>query len=236
MKKSWLVGAMVLTVSQGAMAGFYAGAGIGTTYMKTKLSNTADVTVASQQTSQSYDDYNSNTNVDGTLLFGYGHVFPNRTYLALETFANYTSLKTDAALNTTYTNANSTLKMNSVYGLRVLPGYQFTPKVIGYAILGYAVGNAKIDSTTVTTLDGNQLTNTQTSDSKYLDGYQIGLGATSPITDRLALRGDVIYTGYQNSDVVTTSSSGRLTDTTTIKPYTLEANVSLVYHFGGLKS
>jgi hypothetical protein len=60
----------------------------------------------------------------------------------------------------------------------------------------------------------------------------LGVGAMKHISQHVALRGDVIYTGYQTTSITNTSSEGRLSNTYTLKPYTVEANIALVYQFG----
>lgn len=232
--KKIVCASICLFISPLAMAnGFYVGGGAGAIYLKTKLSTTTDFTSEHVLRSTSTDDFPTDTTFNSTLFLGYGHTFKNKAYLALEAFGNWPSLKTEGEATGAYATNTSDLSFNSVYGIRLLPGYQLTPKITAYGIVGYARAKVHTDSTLMGTINSVPSLNTSSSINETLNGYQLGLGAMTKITEHVSLRGDAIYSSYEHtSPVTTTSSNGELTNTYQQTPYTIETDLSLVYQFG----
>jgi hypothetical protein len=223
-----------LFASPMAMAdGFYVGAGAGAMYAKTKMAVDSSVTSNVKTTATSNDDYPTDIGLNTALLLGYGHTFKNRAYIGLEGFGNWPSVKTEGAISGTYVSNSADLSFNSVYGFRMLAGYQLSAKTTAYGIVGYA--RAKVQSNTTAT--GNVLSDpgldTTASSDETLNGYQFGLGAMRKISEHISLRADAIYSAYEHtSSVTTTSSNGVLSNSVQQTPYTIETDLSLLYQFG----
>lgn len=226
---------VLLGLSSVAAADFYAGAGLGAINLSNRLDSTSTVNVDGAISSNSNNDRANDTTLNGVLLFGYDKKFANKTFLALEAFANYAPLKVDNAVSSSGANTlelSSQMQYNSVYGLRLLPGLQCGTQTVTYAIIGYALANVDIQSSLDNSSNGEQLSSNYIA-TKGLSGYQLGWGVMTDVSQHLSLRGDMIYTGYQTTIVNSSSSNGVITNEYTLKPYTLEANMALVYHFGG---
>ena len=114
------------------------------------------------------------------------------------------------------------MKINNVYGVRVLPGVHLAPETVGYGILGYARGDMKLS----TSEEG------ETPSKNYkLNGYQVGLGSMTDLSKNVALRGDLIYTGYKSKTIVDSADSTGSANVK-LKPSTMEFNIVAVYKFG----
>lgn len=223
-KKTLLVGAIALAASGAALAdGFYVGGDLGATSFMVK----DQINQSSSGFSSSVDTGKLGGNIG--LLGGYAWVFPNQFFLGAEAFAQATSAKINFNAAGGGSSDDADVKLRYVYGLRVLPGYALTPDTNVYGIVGYARANVKFDGS-AGTVSG--------STTKNFNGYQLGLGSMTNINKNVALRGDVIYTGYQSKTF--TANATDLTDNTTnsystsekFTPSSLEGNVAVVYKFG----
>jgi len=233
-KKLWVACVCVSLSSMALANGFYVGAGVGAIGMKNKLSSTSTTTNSEQGTTNVYEnnDFNTDVAVNSALFMGYALFFPNKYVLSLEAFANASPVSVNNVVNNSYSTIDSSIKFNSVYGVRLLPGFQVTKSSIVYAIAGYALANAKVQGTlNGTALDSPRL-DSQYDETRHLNGYQLGLGAMTHVANHVLIRGDLIYSGYQSTSVTATSNNGDLSNTYSVKPYTIEANLSLMYQFG----
>jgi outer membrane immunogenic protein len=229
-KKTLLVGAIALAMSGVACAsGFYVGGGLGASVLKNTSTESATVTdefSPDHPTNQSAHSHNENLGGNVTVLTGYAWDTVDQYYVGLEAFDNASNaqVSTQSILYDT-NSANLKVKMNNVYGLRLLPGYHITPDTVAYGILGVVRGNEKL---TVSESDGSG------SSTYNLKGYQVGLGAMTNLSKNVALRGDVIYTGYQSQHFADDEISNGFdfSDEVKIHPSTTEANVDLLYKFG----
>lgn len=229
MKKSVvLVGAALLTVSGLATAdGFYMGAGVGAL----QLNNT----FAFSETQTDTPDINLSqtghgTSVNGTVLVGYAWENPNDYFIGLEAFQNMSDAQASATLSDQYGSENLHLKIKDIYGIRLLPGYHLTPDTVAYGIVGLAHSKMELSNDNGVATDDD------------VNGYQLGTGMMTKITPNVALRGDLIYTGYGKAERNRTESSSyndgsssysySLADSSSIKPSTMEGNVDLMYSFG----
>lgn len=235
MKAIYGLSLFTVLASQVALANnVYVGAGIGGIGLETKLTSDVTLTQGGTSTETTYNSHNFDKAFNSSLVLGYAMRFPNQTFLALEGFANYPeSLETHNALSTANGTLSSSLKYHSVYGVRLLPGMQLSPKADVYGIVGYALANVNVQNSTVGMVTDAQLYNNSSDDNQSLNGYQLGLGAMTHVSDHVLLRGDAIYTGYQQTKQVTsTSTNGVLSNAYRQTPYTLEANVAVIYQFG----
>lgn len=224
MKKTLLVGALTLLGSSAAMAeGFYVGAGVGGLDLNSKTVDTKVVDSVSTVKTQD----GGKLGVNGVLVGGYEFSFTNRMVLGLEAFGNYTSAK---VINEPTANTSEDLRLNYVYGARVLPGFQATENTSFYGILGVARGNFKTSGTA--SVNASQNVDASGSKTFDLNGYQLGLGTKTALNRNLGIRTDIIYTSYKDKTYTGTSASGASSDTYKITPSTLEANVAAVYAFG----
>ncbi|MES2205102.1 MAG: hypothetical protein V4496_07795 [Pseudomonadota bacterium] len=256
LNKILLVGAMGLVASSVVLAdGAYLGAGVGSSALFTKNTNTGTITASNDSlvvTGDSTDD-NGNIGFNGTVLGGYRWSLPHQFVLGVEAFDNVSSAKAAANNNTATSvelpndfgidigvdditsNSTTDTKINNVYGLRFLPGYQISQDVEVHAILGYARAHAQVN--TSTSFSSNDLEigtgSGSTESSANFNGYQLGMGSIAQLTEHLSLRGDIIYTGYRSQTVNDSFSTGAGTATGSVDltMSTLEGNVDLVYSF-----
>lgn len=234
MKKRVCVSLISLFVTPMAVAnGFYVGAGAGAMYLKTHVSATNSFTTDLVEQSSDSDDFPTNIGFNTSLLLGYGHAFKNRAYLGLEGFGNWPSVKTESDISNTHADNSDDLSFTSVYGLRMLAGYQLSNTVTAYGIVGYARAKVHTDSTVTGTILSEPTLNTSDSDDETLNGYQLGFGTMTKMSEHVSLRADAIYSSYGHTSPQTTdSTNGALTNTVQQTPYTIETNISLLYQFG----
>lgn len=231
---------------------FYAGAGLGAIGLFNNWHSDYDASVSgSSIANNATSAQTGNTNINGTLLAGYAWYLPKNTFLGLELFDNITntSSQLDSTSNTAAPptvgygipadtsltiNNNSSLTLQNVYGIRALPGYQLNPDTVLYGIVGFARAHAT--SNTYAAVDTTTLTSMKTSNSSNFNGYQLGLGSQFNLSERFAIRTDIIFTMYGTQTLanqsVTSSDNMNTQVETTAKPSTLEGNISLVYMFG----
>ncbi|MDP3704345.1 MAG: outer membrane beta-barrel protein [Legionellaceae bacterium] len=194
--------------------GFYIGGDIG-------VANLADKESTLYAPGQ-YDRHQfSSTGFVGGGMIGYDYGVIDRLKLGVEGFMNGTALNSAAEQKYgTQPSFNANMRYNA--GVRLLPGYEFSPSTVGHVLLGYSYGKFNLKDT------GNYgLIDTGLS----RNGFQAGLGLKVPCHFKnLSLRGDVIYTTY--------GSSTSLGQSVTLAPQnynnsfsTIEGNLSLVYKF-----
>ncbi len=249
-KQALFVGVMALSTAGLASAnGFYVGGGIGGLDLNQKTTQTQ--TIAQPPVAQGYGvevlapnttttQNGGKLGVNGTVMAGYSWSFSNRMYLGLESFYNYSSAKVSANGTSSSRNTDaveettSDLRLNYVYGARVLPGYQVTPDAVVYGILGVARGNFRASGTANAYLYGSEPVDGSATGSQNfnLNAYQLGFGAMIDMSEHVALRGDVIYSGYQSKTLEATNTATQATTTYEIVPSTVEANIVMVYKFG----
>ncbi len=167
--------------------------------------------------------------VIGGGFLGYDFHFTPKIKMGVEGFANATGLNTAIQHydQTTGVQTNSE-EMNSRYnvGVRILPAYQFTPDTDGHVIIGYS--NAKFKH-----LDNGTYGYLDTDFNK--SGVQGGLGWKSNLPyQHISLRLDMLYTRYakQNSTGTGLAGSGSAYQYYSDIFSTLEADLSIIYHFG----
>jgi hypothetical protein len=224
--------------------GFYAGIGLGALGFREEVTSSgatdsADGTLtgATGQT----DNIGSN-GLNSTLFVGYGWYLPHRIFLGLEANGNYTNTGATSVLTQTITRTTGGVtnsvnvdgsgdwKMKSVWGVRALPGYQVNDSTVAYGIIGFAQSRIDLnDNPGSISVDGSTVNYTGSSTGYTFNGYQVGIGSMTHLTEHVAIRGDIIYTGYESkTDTVTSAESS---SSVTAKPSTVEGNVSLVYMF-----
>lgn len=228
--------------------GPYVGIGLGGIGFSTDVTSQGSVTLnglEARNVSSSADGGEAALN--SFLLAGYGWTFPNKVFLGAEIFGNLTnapvtlnttSSAVDAITGATTTgNANVNMTLEGDYGVRVLPGYQVTPSSVVYGIIGYSRAYTETSTTNnlTTALEGSNVGYDLSSSNHYwFNGLQLGLGSMISVTDNIALRGDLIWTGYQEKTLdsnSTTNSVGSAQGSVTAQPTTIEADVGIVYTF-----
>lgn len=193
--------------------GFYLGANLGVSSLSDKESTNNPI----------HDvHYLGAAGIIGGGLLGYDFTLKEQWKLGLEGFINATDITLSD--NQNYAPQTSyTVDMYYNTGLRLLPGYEFTPRTIGHLIIGYSYAKFAIKD------NGNYGTiNTQFQSN----GLQLGLGMNTIVFNNFSLRADMLYTLYASQ------SSKGLTTTTppSIQVYsnnlsTLEGNLALIYKF-----
>lgn len=240
-RKQWVVGALACLACGSALAnGFYVGGGAGLLEFKNKWSSTLTSSIfhgEEDATISTESKKGGDMNINGTVLAGYQWAFANHFALALEAFTNRsaTELTDDSTMYGIQRDA--TLKSGWTYGLRVLPGYQVTPDTQVYGIVGYAHTSTTLDTNSAATQENIYLSIGSNSEHTQFDGYQLGLGTKidlPQVSPHLAVRTDVIYTGYASKTITQNQpfAEAVLSDTYTLQPSTIEANVVLLYQFG----
>lgn len=159
----------------------------------------ADGVVNATSSSQTH---NPNGWVGGALV-GYGQYFET-FYLGAEAMINASSAETsgnsalsssDADSTATIT-ANTNFKVNSSYGLALLPGVKLNDSTLGYIRLGYNWANMKakvnfVDSTAPESTIAASKSNTQ-------GGWVYGLGMESAFYQNFSARAEYSYTDYNS--------------------------------------
>lgn len=235
-KQLMLVAVLALgTTSVAHASGFYIGGGLGGSKLKNTYTSTIDLNADPEYgypaASGSASSSGSNWGVNSTVLAGYAWESPNSYFIGLEVFDNASSAKVSNKVTNTVIskgpevvatlteNIEVDVQVKNTYGIRALPGMHFTEDTVGYGIVGLARGDMYLTSP-----------NVEGSGSYNLNGYQLGLGAMTNLSQHFALRGDVIYTGYASKTVYT--DEGDFTTINKFKPSTMEANLVAVYKFG----
>lgn len=227
--------------------GMYFGLGVGAIGLDDQMTTTGttDLTVLSHSQSSTTTMNGGDIGVNGTAIIGYSWKTPNRFFMGAEIFGDY--MNPSASKTTTNTNTQGSdtgtltdepsMDLKYVYGARALPGYQATQDTVIYGIVGYARAHTTTDLTvtgTGTTPSATGSETTSASDSFNLNGYQLGVGSMIEVSSHLALRGDLIYTGYDSATLRTGTKSdanGSVSGTVESQPSTLEADVALVLTF-----
>ena len=169
-----------------------------------------------------YDKHQlSATGFVGGGMLGYDYSLMERIKLGVEGFINGTALNLSTQqLYTPHVSYNSNMRYTA--GVRLLPGYEFSPATIGHLMLGYSYGSFNIKD------NGDYgFINTGLASN----GFQSGLGLNVPCHFKnLSLRGDVVYTTYS------AKTSDGLSPTLLSQNYynnfaTIEGNLSLIYKF-----
>jgi len=227
-----LVAILALTASTVASAnGFYVGGGVGGSELNNEYTYSTNGKFFLNYQYSDTTESNTAVGINGTLLAGYAWESPSSYFIGLEVFDNKSSTKvtnkgtglvTTEGSSSVATNPEISLKINNVYGIRALPGMHFTPDTVGYGIVGLTRG----DMTLTGSNDGESGSN-----SYNLQGYQLGVGAMTNLSPHMALRADVIYTGYE-SKTIYSYSNPYWTGNVKVQPSTLEANLVAVYKFG----
>lgn len=157
----------------------------------------------------------------GGLLVGYDVNPCNLWKVKLEGFINTTSL--NLSDNQNYAPVTS-YKVNMRYnaGVRILPGYELTPRTEGHLILGYSYGKFNISD------NGNYGIINQDFSS---NGFQAGVGLGALLLESVSIRTDVLYTIYssQTSSGVTTASPSA-SQVYQNKLSTLEGDLTLIFN------
>ncbi|MCD6047281.1 MAG: hypothetical protein K0S08_928 [Gammaproteobacteria bacterium] len=199
-KKIFAAATILATSSSSFASGFYLGAGMGAD----SFDNKATINDATAQF--------NNTGVLGSLFAGYQYNFTNGFNLGAEAFANTTTAK---IINHAYI-PPATSEAHYNYGLRVLPGYNITPYIEAHLISGFVRGNFQ-----------DQFGEFATKKTFNINGFQVGLGTSAMATKNIAIRGDVIYSGY-HSHTVTDAFDNVFQN----KIHTVDAILSAMYKFG----
>lgn len=238
-----------------AKHGFYVGIGLGGIGFESQMSGQASGTIngiADTGVSLGNAD-GGNYGLNSYLLGGYAWTFPNKVFIAGEIFGNLTNVPvstnasfasvSDPGLDTVVAgNGGADLTLDGVYGIRALPGYQVTPSSVVYGIIGYARAHAGSDVYGNATADVGpfpEVTGSASSSESYnFNGLQLGLGSMINVTHNIALRGDLIWTGYGKQTLVSGSAGsndpddiGAIQGDLQADPTTIEADVGVVYMF-----
>lgn len=220
---SFLASAILMSNVLSAYAnGFYIGAGGG--YDVTDFYKTLNI---EQNNVLLYDkeDHQTGTGYLGNALLGYefdiGKAFIDAQLDGSVSNITYNGWFQD------YENAQSstaTYKMNKAYGVSILPGYYLNKNVGLFGRVGYERGDFdyseyKQDG------DGPQY---GISESEWLNGFLLGLGARIPFNDHLALQFEYDHIWYETFTDTAFPIAGR---TINLRPNSNQVLLDLIYRF-----
>jgi opacity protein-like surface antigen len=222
--------------------GVYVGVGLGGLGYNQDASATGTFTSPEISGSQSGHSNGGDVGLNETIFAGYEWFLPKHFFLGLEAYGNYANVgagdgqlfgfnTSEVALSDEY---SGQFRLKGVYGVRALPGYQINPATETYFIIGYARSKVDLNNNAGTaTIEGNAYEIPSSTTSYDFNGYQLGIGAMTDITEHVALRADIIYTGYASKDIglVRSADGTTLNSSGTLEPTTYEGNVSVVYKF-----
>lgn len=148
-------------------------------------------------------------------------------YLAGEVFGGFTN-----ASSTNYENTGSvddfvdTVKIRSIYGGALLPGYIFSNGVIIFTRVGISGARFTVtESLPNTNPQPSTAPSIFTKSSTHQVGLQLGGGTKIPLNDEFSLRFDYIFTKHHNfSNNVFASAKAKF------KPTSNEAKVSILFN------
>ena len=228
--------------------GIYVGIGVGGISLDAETNGAGNITTDGVLTDTSNSVNAGNQGVNGSIFGGYAWTFSNKLFLAGEIFGTLTNVPVDAvgnsntdtdpSLNQATDTTDVSMRLKGTYGVRLLPGYQVTQSTVVYGLVGYS--RADIDSSATHTLSvtpaGGDTTSFESSnsDSNWFNGLQLGVGSMVKVAEHVALRGDIIWTGYQSQTIQSggvSNADGSSAGSISATPTTLEGNVSLVYMF-----
>jgi hypothetical protein len=200
--------------------GFYIGADVGGGALLASNSWTETVPGVVTQTNSGRRGY---AGIVGGGLLGYDFTLYDHFKLGLEGFITadqlpITSYVSSSSVAYSYT-SNNKLRYN--WGVRAIPGYEFSEGTVAHIILGYSKGYFSYSNTsTYASLSGNYNRN----------GFQFGMGITTPLFSHVSFGVDAIGTWY-GSNTITGTGTSSSTNTWTNKLGTLEGLASLRYKF-----
>jgi len=212
MLKKILLGSTLVMISSMSYAdGFYLGAGLGGSGLFDDITTT-DVSNAANNGQMDSGKFG----FLGDVYAGYEMNLSDQFVLGGEAFLQGSS----SNIRVTDVTGSATLKRRYGYGVRILPGYQFTPDTRGFLVLGYLHDNFKL------TDDG--LLDPNVNQNFGANAVQMGVGTMTALSNNLGLRADILYNDYQKK-TVTVSATG---DTYKNSLGSFDGVVSLLYRFG----
>lgn len=217
--------AVLGSLTQAANAGAYIGAGIGPDTVDYKQQSHV-VYFNPAQPTQGFNvidrTHLSGTGVFGTLFAGYS-VLHNALYLAAEINGNLSGSQFRSsnaeAIHGSY--SSTVYKLKNVFGISVLPGYQFSNTTLFYGRLGFA--DAKLRVVTSDTSLQNL--------NKWRGGFRWGLGGKQNINEQVALRLEYSQIWYKKANMYTFDTLSSVSKETTLKPMQQLVEFGLVYQF-----
>ena len=160
-------------------------------------------------------------NVTGGGLLGYDYSFTDMLKLGIEGYV-FGNGNQNANSYHNYNGTSYASQETYNWGIRVLPGIEFSSSAVGHIILGYTGGKFQ-------TVDNGAFG--YLNHDFYLSGFQSGLGLTNNITKNLFVRVDGLYTMFGKE-----KNNGIATNLSSIAAYsaslsTLEADLTIGYKF-----
>jgi len=224
------IAVLLTAVSQSAFANsLYAGIGVGVSDFADSQLITAPTAPEAAPTSHDY----SGLGLLSSVITGYRFDLTKRFNLGLEAFLTGSNNQIgvdDISIDSANSGQPITamkVSQRYTYGVRILPGYEIVPNVVGHAIVGVSRG--------VFSLIDNGA-NSQAKSNFGVYGYQLGLGASTVLLKNLDIRLDVIYTKYPNNHYTTTGQLPNSTSPAQTASYydslsSFDTVLSLTYRF-----
>lgn len=161
----------------------------------------------------------------GGVFAGYGMYFNNLYYLAGEVFVDGSSASQSIS-STSFTsvgNVSTSAKASAgvSWGISVLPGLKLNDSSLGYIRLGYEGARLRGQASASTTIPGTPVPAVSGSNSKWLSGFNYGIGLETAVYQNVSVRGEFNHTGYGSTSVAGAS----------INPSDNQYTFGVIYHF-----
>lgn len=164
----------------------------------------------------------SGNGIDGQLFAGYGMTFEDHYTLAAEVFGSISSLKGDYDVANTFSapvlvalglpgsytfNSSASLKLQHTLGVALMPGVMISPSTNLYLRVGYVYSRFKLSDTgagltgLIPPFGTGVFNGVPASEGKNESGLQLGLGASTMVTNNVGLRLEYTWERYGNFNV-----------------------------------
>jgi opacity protein-like surface antigen len=218
---------LMVTGTANAKESYFSGpyAGVGVSYLSDKSVKHYNIGDGTQFSDERFAKKDS-TGTSGSLQAGYGHIFFDRLYTALE--AKFSYLNEYNIQNYKQIPALVTrLKYNHAYHVSVRLGHVFYENHLVYLKGGYVNTDVTINAEA-----GGEVRQQGSKKTKSLGGYEVGLGFTTRVSDKLNLGLEVSKTVVDKYKYTSISSEDSVYTTDgTVKPRLLSVSLSLNYQF-----
>ena len=179
---------------------------------------------------------------------GYGIAFSARVYTGAEFFVDTRRQNAEGSIAFNRSNNGGlvfsvkndvTVKdTGAEYGVRLRPGYLFTPRFLLYAVIGYIRTKFNVISETDYNRPAGNDRGTSTLDiTKSDSGIEAGLGVEYSLGPRFSIRGEYVFTGYEPIDLngtapITGAQAGdNIVNRTSVTPKNQKFLISFQYFF-----
>lgn len=191
-------------------------------------------------------DQGTSQGVNGEIFLGYGMLFQDHYYLAVEVLGSISSMKGD--VNNVFEiatdddfdafTADASFRMNNTFGVALIPGFKISDSTLFYGRVGYVNSRFKFNLSTTPEFGIEEHFLDQLSSKKSKGGIQLGLGLETMVTNNVSIRGEYDWNRYGKID----SRDGFAFDCgedevcgvdveTSVRPTVDQFKLAAIYHF-----